>query len=279
MKKFFIKDIIDYKRRGEKFSTITAYDYLSSKLVSSSGFPLVLVGDSASMVVFGYNDTTPISMDEMVFILRAVVRGSSGPVIVADMPFMSYQPSLEEAIKNAGTFIKEGANAVKVEGADSPTLNKIRHFVSSGIPVVGHIGLMPQSINITSGYSVQGKTRAHAKKLIKDAINLEDAGIFCLVLEGVPAQVAELITKKIRVPTIGIGSGPSCDGQIQVFHDLMGLDKNFLPKHAKKFLDGFEALSSALKEYANSVADGSFPSNENYTCIENSILKNISEDN
>ena len=279
MKKYFIKDIVGYKKRGEKFSTITAYDYLSSKLVSSSGFPLILVGDSASMVVFGYNDTTPISMDEMVFVLRAVVRGSSGPVIVADMPFMSYQPSLEEAIKNAGTFIKEGANAVKVEGADSPTLNKIRHFVSSGIPVVGHIGLMPQSINITSGYSVQGKTRSHAKKLLEDAIKLEDAGIFCLVLEGVPAQVAELITKKIHVPTIGIGSGPSCDGQIQVFHDLMGLDKNFLPKHAKKFLDGFETLSSALKKYANSVADGSFPSNENYTCIENSILKNISEDN
>ena len=230
------------------------------------------------MVVYGYSDTTPISMEEMILVLKAVVRANSGSVVVADMPFMSYQPSLEEAIKNAGKFIKSGANAVKVEGADPITCNKIKHLVASGIPVVGHIGLMPQSINITSGYSVQGKSRSHAKQILRDAKSLYKAGAFCLVLEGIPAQLAKLITKDVGIPTIGIGSGPHCDGQIQVFHDVLGLDKNFLPKHSKKFFNGYDNFLKALNQYASDVAQGSFPSIENYTNIDNSILEDLSED-
>ena len=251
---------------------------MSAKLISGADFPLILVGDSASMVMYGYCDTTPITMEEMLLVLKAVIRADSGSVVVADMPFMSYQASLEEAIKNAGKFIKCGANAVKVEGASLDTCNKIKHFVSSGIPVVGHIGLMPQSINVTSGYSVQGKSRSRAKQIIRDALSLHKSGAFCVVLEGIPSQLAKLITEKISIPTIGIGSGPHCDGQIQVFHDVLGLDKSFLPKHSKRFFNGYDSFLSALHQYEDDVAQGSFPSSENYTDIDNSILEDISED-
>ena len=279
MKKYYIKDIQAFKSSNQKFATITAYDYLSSKIIDELNFPLILVGDSASMVVYGYDDTTPISMDEMLLVLRAVVRGTKHALIVADMPFMSYQPSIEQAIENAGNLIKNGANAVKVEGGNSDTCDRVQALVDSGIPVVGHIGLMPQSVNITSGYSIQGKTEKHAKTIIKEAQSLSDAGIFALVLEGIPADLAEIITKQLSIPTIGIGSGKNCDGQIQVFHDVVGLYSNFIPKHAKQYLNGFEKLSQGLRSYKDEVEGKMFPSNKHCIQLDKTILKKISENN
>ena len=279
MKKYYIKDIQALKTSNQKFATITAYDYLSAKIIDELSFPLILVGDSASMVVYGYDDTTPISMDEMLLVLRAVVKGAKHSLIVADMPFMSYQPSIEHAIQNAGTLIKNGANAVKVEGGGSDTCDRVRAIVDSGIPVVGHIGLMPQSINITSGYSVQGKTEKHAKIIIKEAQSLNDAGIFALVLEGIPADLAAIITKQLSIPTIGIGSGKNCDGQIQVFHDVVGLYSNFIPKHAKQYLNGFEKLSQGLRSYKDEVEAAIFPNNKHCIQLDKTVLKKISENN
>ena len=278
MKKIYPQDLQKLKDVGKKFATITAYDYTSSKIVNDIGFPVVLVGDSASMVVYGYKDTTPVSMDEMMFVLRSVIRGNSSSLIVADMPFMSYQPSIEEAIKNAGKFIKTGANAVKIEGgsAQSKTISRL---VSSGIPVMGHIGLLPQSINATSGYRVQGKDEFSANEIIQDALDVERAGAFSIVLEGIPGNLAKIISRKIKIPTIGIGSGPHCDGQIQVFHDLLGIDKTFNPKHSKKFVNSYELFFEALKSYKNDVECLKFPSTEHYINLSKDVEDKITENN
>ena len=279
MKKYYIKDIQQFKQKKIKFATITAYDYLSAKIINDLDFPLILVGDSASMVIYGYDDTTPISMDEMLLVLRAVVRGAKTSLVVADMPFLSYQPSIEETIKSAGTFIKNGANAVKLEGGGGGACERVRALVDSGIPVVGHIGLMPQSINASSGYSIQGKTERQASKIICEARNLEKSGIFSLVLEGLPENLAELITKQLNVPTIGIGSGKKCDGQIQVFHDVLGFDSSFLPKHAKKYLNGYDAIFQGLEKYKEDVKKMVFPGKEHSVNLNKKILKKVSENN
>ena len=278
MRKIYPQDLQKLKDVGKKFATITAYDYTSSKIVNDIGFPVVLVGDSASMVVYGYQDTTPITMDEMMFVLRSVVRGAVSSLIVADMPFLSYQPSTEEAIKNAGKFIKSGANAVKIEGGAVQS-KKISHLVSSGIPVMGHIGLLPQSINATSGYRVQGKDELSANEIINDALEVEKAGAFSIVLEGIPGNLAKIISQKIKVPTIGIGSGPHCDGQIQVFHDLLGLDKTFNPRHAKKFINSYELFFKALENYKNDVEKLKFPKSEHYINLSKDIEDKITGNN
>ena len=278
MKKIYPQDIQKLKMGGQKFATITAYDYTSSKIVKDVGFPLVLVGDSASMVVYGYDDTTPITMGEMMFVLKSVVRANNSALIIADMPFMSYQPSLEEAIKSAGAFIKNGATAVKLEGGKSQC-NKIKALVDSGIPVVGHVGLLPQSINLTSGYKVQGKNELEAVEIINDALEVEKAGAFAIVLEGIPSNLAKIISQKIKIPTIGIGSGPHCDGQIQVFHDLLGLDKTFNPKHAKKYIKSYELFFKALNKYKNDVEKINYPEQEHYVSLSSDIEKIITENN
>ena len=278
MKKIYPQDLQKLKDVGKKFATITAYDYTSSKIVNDIGFPVVLVGDSASMVVYGYQDTTPITMDEMMFVLRSVIRGATSSLIVADMPFLSYQPSTEEAIKNAGKFIKSGANAVKIEGGAVQS-KTIGHLVSSGIPVMGHIGLLPQSINATSGYRVQGKDELSANEIINDALEVEKAGAFSIVLEGIPGNLAKIISQKIKVPTIGIGSGPHCDGQIQVFHDLLGLDKTFHPRHAKKFINSYELFFKALENYKNDVEKLKFPKSEHYINLSKDIEDKITGNN
>tara|TARA_Y100000768_G_scaffold115912_1_gene85565 strand:- start:3677 stop:4513 length:837 start_codon:yes stop_codon:yes gene_type:complete len=278
MKKIYPQDLQKLKDVGRKFATITAYDYTSSKIVNDIGFPVVLVGDSASMVVYGYQDTTPITMDEMMFVLKSVIRGNSSSLIVADMPFLSYQPSVEEAIKNAGEFIKSGANAVKIEGGATQS-KTISSLVSSGIPVMGHIGLLPQSINVTSGYRVQGKDELSANEIIKDALRVESAGAFSIVLEGIPGNLAKIISQKIKVPTIGIGSGPHCDGQIQVLHDLLGLDKTFNPKHAKKFINSYELFFKALKNYKSDVEKLKFPESKHYINLSKDIEDKITENN
>jgi len=278
MRKIYPQDLQKLKDVGKKFATITAYDYTSSKIVNDIGFPVVLVGDSASMVVYGYQDTTPITMDEMMFVLRSVIRGATSSLIVADMPFLSYQPSTEEAIKNAGKFIKNGANAVKIEGGAAQS-KTISHLVSSGIPVMGHIGLLPQSINATSGYRVQGKDELSANEIIVDALEVENAGAFSIVLEGIPGNLAKIISQKIKVPTIGIGSGPHCDGQIQVFHDLLGLDKTFNPRHAKKFINSYELFFKALESYKNDVEKIKFPESEHYINLSKDIEDKITGNN
>ena len=278
MRKIYPQDLQKLKDVGKKFATITAYDYTSSKIVNDIGFPVVLVGDSASMVVYGYQDTTPITMDEMMFVLRSVIRGATSSLIVADMPFLSYQPSTEEAIKNAGKFIKNGANAVKIEGGAVQS-KTISHLVSSGIPVMGHIGLLPQSINVTSGYRVQGKDELSANEIINDALEVEKAGAFSIVLEGIPGNLAKIISQKIKVPTIGIGSGPHCDGQIQVFHDLLGLDKTFKPRHAKKFINSYELFFKALESYKNDVEKLKFPESEHYINLSKDVEDKITGNN
>ena len=232
MKKITIQKIQEFKHFEDTFATLTAYDFNTAQILDEAGIPLILVGDSASMTVYGYDTTVPISMSEMLLVVKSVCRGVTSALVVADMPFLSYQPSVEETIKNAGLLIKEGgAGAVKLEGGVHMQ-NNIKALVDSGIPVLGHIGLMPQSVNQTSGYKIQGKTNEDAEKIIEDAYAVEQSGAFGIVLECIPENLATKITNMLSIPTIGIGSGATCDGQIQVFHDVVGLTKNKPPKHA-----------------------------------------------
>ena len=232
-----ISDIQKLKKSKTPFTTITAYDYPTAKIIDDLNIPLILVGDSASMVIYGYSDTTPITMNEMLLIAKAVRRGTNNSLVVGDMPFMSYQPSSELAVKNAGRFVKEARmDAVKLEGGVEH-IAQIKAIIKAGIPVMGHIGLKPQSVLVDSGYKIHGKTLNSALKIFHDALALENAGVFSLVLEGVPEELAQLITNAIKIPTIGIGAGKFCDGQIQVIHDLIGLYGKGVPKHAKAYLD------------------------------------------
>ena len=235
-----------------------------AKIIDALDIPIVLVGDSASMVMMGYDSTIPITIDEMLVFVKSVTRGTNNALVVADMPFMSYQSSVASAIKNAGKFIKAGrANAVKIEGGFSVS-NQIKALVNSGIPVMGHIGLLPQSINQQSGYTIQGKTKQDAKSLIKDALSVQSAGAFSVVLEGIPSSLAKQITKNLDIPTIGIGAGPHCDGQIQVFHDIVGLFDAFVPKHAKQYINLSKHITDSLNKYIKDVKNKKFPSSKNY---------------
>ena len=251
MKHITIQDIKDLK--GQSFATLTAYDYNSAQLLDQSNVPLILVGDSASMTMYGYDTTIPISMNEMLLIVKAVTRGTQNALVVADMPFLSYQPSVEETIKNAGIFMKEGgAGAVKLEGGEH-MFNNLKALVDCGIPVLGHVGLTPQSYHQMSGYKIQGKTIESAQKIIEDAKAVEEAGAFGVVLECIPETLATDITKSLTIPTIGIGSGNTCDGQIQVFHDIMGLTNNTPPKHAKAYGKLYNAMLDIVKQYQQDV--------------------------
>ena len=270
-----IKTIQKFKLDKKKFATITAYDYTSAKIIDSLDIPLILVGDSASMVVYGYDTTIPITMEEMLFVVSAVSKGATKALVVADMPFMSYQSSIEKAVENAGCFIKNaGASAIKLEGG-AEISETISAIVNIGIPVVAHIGLTPQSFHQMSGYSIQGKTSKTAKKILSDAYAVEEAGAFALVLEGVPSELAQKITSEISIPTIGIGAGPYCDGQIQVFHDILGLFDTFVPKHAKQFVQIAEIMTSAIKHYKDEVESGNFPMREHYTSIDKSVIEKL----
>ena len=253
MKKITIQDIKNFKGAEHPFATLTAYDFCTAQILDEAGIPLILVGDSASMTIYGYNTTIPISMDEMLLVVKAVCRGTQRSLVVADMPFLSYQPSVEETIKNAGKLMKEGgANAVKLEGGQH-IKNNIKALVDNGIPVLGHVGLMPQSVNQTSGYKIQGKTNHEAEQIIQDALAVEQAGAFGIVLECIPEALASSITQKISIPTIGIGSGDTCDGQIQVFHDVVGLTKNSPPKHAKQYSNLYDTILDIVKKYQNDI--------------------------
>tara|TARA_B100000214_G_scaffold372918_1_gene352137 strand:+ start:3601 stop:4443 length:843 start_codon:yes stop_codon:yes gene_type:complete len=260
------------KKNREKFAALTAYDVTSAQLCKEAKIPLVLVGDSASMVVFGFDSTLPINMEEMVVLTRAVKRSNDYSFIVSDMPFMSYQASSVTALKNAGKLIKNGADAVKVEGGVE-ICRSVEKMVASGIPVVGHIGLQPQSINLYGQYRIQGKTTKEAQKIINSAKQLENAGVLMLVLECIPYELAGHITNLINIPTIGIGSGVLCDGEIQVFHDIVGLNKNFSPRHSKKYLEGYSLLLRSIKKYQKEIKNRTFPSKKNSSFANQNLVE------
>lgn len=262
MPRLTIEDLKRKKRDGEKIAMVTAYDYPSARLVDEAGADIILVGDTLGMVVLGYDTTIPVTMDDMIHHTKAVVRGSQRALVVGDMPFMSYQVSPEEALRNAGRFLQEaGCQAVKLEGGVhmAPT---VKRLVEVGIPVMGHIGLTPQSVHQLSGFKVQGKTPAAAVKLLNDAHALEEAGAFAIVLETIPAPLAKLITERVSVPTIGIGAGPDTDGQVQVFHDLLGLFTAFTPKHARRYAEIGDAIRRAVADYVADVRNRRFPTAE-----------------
>jgi 3-methyl-2-oxobutanoate hydroxymethyltransferase len=250
------------KERGEVISMLTAYDYPTALAMDKAGVDAILVGDSLAMVVLGYPNTLPVTMEEMLHHSRAVARGAQLALLIGDMPFMSYQVSVEDAVRNAGRFLQQGGmDAVKLEGGRERA-DAVRAIVGAGIPVMGHLGLTPQSINQLGGFRPQGKTASAAKRLLEDALLLEEAGCFSLVLESVPAQLAEFISKKLSIPTIGIGAGVGCDGQVLVTHDLLGLFDRFTPKFVKKYADFHGEMDRAFAEYLGDVQARQFPAAE-----------------
>jgi 3-methyl-2-oxobutanoate hydroxymethyltransferase len=272
-----INQIKEMKPKGEKITMLTAYDYSTAKIIDEVGIPLILVGDSLGMVVLGYESTIPVTMEDMLHHTRAVVRGTKQAMVIGDMPFMTYHISVAEALKNAARFIQDGgAQAVKLEGGIT-VAEKVSRIVDCGIPVMGHIGLTPQSVNQLGGYKVQGKTLEAASKLLKDALALEKAGAFAIVLETVPTPLAALITQRISIPTIGIGAGIGCDGQVQIINDILGSFTDFVPKHAKQYSRLSDIMSSAITEYYNEVKSGSFPTAKQSFSMDESILAELNK--
>ena len=250
------------KQRGEQLTMLTAYDYPTARAVDLAGIDSILVGDSLGMVVLGYENTLPVTMEEMLHHCRAVSRGASRALLIGDMPFMSYQVGVEDAVRNAGRFLQEsGMNAVKLEGGRE-RLDAVRSILDAGIPVLAHLGLTPQSIHKFGGFRAQGKSAEAAEALLEDALSLEDAGCFGLVLESIPTRVAAYITQMLKIPTIGIGAGSGCDGQVLVTHDLLGLYDKFTPKFVKQYAALHEEIDKAIRSYQNDVLQGNFPAQE-----------------
>jgi len=260
MPQFTIHDFLKKKKDGKKITMLTAYDYPFARILDESGIDAILVGDSLGMVVQGLENTLPVTMDEMIYHTKMVSRAAKNSMIIGDMPFMSYQASIEDAKRNAGRFLKEGgAAAVKIEGG-AEVLENIKAMTRSDIPVMAHIGLTPQSIHRMGGYKVQGKTAEAAKKLLEEAHEVEDAGAFSLLLEAVPMNLAKKITEELSIPTIGIGAGPHCDGQVLVLHDVIGLFERFVPKFVKQYANLKKDIAIAVKNYKDDVEKGVFPS-------------------
>lgn len=263
------------KEKGEKLTMLTAYDYSTAKLIDEAGVNSILVGDSLGNVILGYEDTISVTMEDMIHHGAAVARGAKDALVVIDMPFMSYQTSVYDAVVNAGRLMKEGrAGAVKLEGGEE-VCPQIRAIVAAGIPVVAHLGLTPQSINAFGGFKVQGKSEAAAKKLLRDARAIEEAGAFAVVLECVPAKLAELVTKELRIPTIGIGAGNVCDGQVLVYQDMLGMFSDFTPKFVKRFANVGEVMKDAFRSYCKEVQEGTFPAKEHEYTIADDILEKL----
>lgn len=268
-------DFRTMKNSGDKISMVTAYDYSTARLVDESGIDSILVGDSLGMVMLGYPDTLSVTMEDMIHHCSAVVRGAKNALVICDMPFMSYQTSVYDAVKNAGRLIKEGrAAAVKLEGG-TEFAEHIKAIVNASIPVCGHLGMTPQSVNAFGGFKVQGKTVEAAKKLITDALALEQAGVFAIVLECVPAELAEYISKLLSIPTIGIGAGVGCDGQVLVYQDLTGIYNDFTPKFVKRYLNAGEMIKNAFVDYNYEVKHGKFPTAEHSFKIDSEIMEEI----
>jgi len=257
-----VLDVQRFKEEGQRFAVLTAYDYLSAKILDEAGIPILLVGDSLGMVMLGYPTTLPVTLDEMLHHAKAVARGARQALLVGDMPFMSYHASVEQAITSAGRFIQEGGmHAVKLEGGGR-IVEITRQLTSMGIPVMGHLGLTPQFVHQMGGFKVQGKSDKQAARILSDANELEQAGAFSIVLEGVPADLATRVTNTLRIPTIGIGAGSGTDGQVLVFHDMLGLTTGKAPKFVKRYANLADDITRAAKQYAHEVGDGTFPGPE-----------------
>ena len=266
---------LDHKQKGEKISMLTAYDYSTAKLVDQAGIDGILVGDSLGNVMLGYEDTLSVTVEDMIHHGAAVARGVKNALVVIDMPFLSYQTSVYDAVKNAGRLVKEGhAGAVKLEGGKE-FAPQIRAITAASIPVMGHLGLTPQSIHTLGGYRVQGKTEAAAQKLLEDALAVEEAGAFALTLECVPAKLAQLITQKLSIPTIGIGAGAGCDGQILVYQDMLGMFNDYTPKFVKRFAEVGEVMKNAFAEYNRQVKEGSYPDEAHSFGMDEDVLKKL----
>ena len=272
-----VGEIKEMKQRGDKIPMLTAYDYSTARLLDEAGVALILVGDSLGMVILGYESTIPVTMDEMIHHTKAVVRGTKHALVIGDMPFMTYHVSIDDALRNAARFIQEGgAQAVKLEGGEV-VADRVSRLVACGIPVQGHIGLTPQSVHQIGGYKVVGKTPEVAVRLLNDARALEEAGVFSIVLECVPAPLSKLITERVTVPTIGIGAGKNCDGQVQVVSDILGLFTDFVPKHAKQYAKLNQAITSAVADYIAEVKAETFPTPKQSYEMDESILAQIKD--
>lgn len=271
-----VKDITS-KKGSTKISVITAYDYTTALLCDKAGMDILLVGDSGGMVMLGYQNTIPVTMEQMCFFTEAVSRGRQNAMVVADLPFMSYQASKSQAIENSGRLIKVGADAVKLEGGREVS-ETVRAIVETGIPVMGHIGLQPQTTVLQEGYKVQAKTKDAALRLIEDAKALEEAGAFSIALEMVTQEVAKIITDSIKIPTIGIGSGADCDGQVLVFHDVVGLYDKLRPKFAKRYLELSQQIVKAIEAYKNDVISSKFPAKEHCFSMDKSELERLKKE-
>ena len=263
------------KEDNVKLTMLTAYDYSTAKLINDAGINLILVGDSLGNVILGYEDTISVTMEDMIHHAKAVAKGAPDALVVVDMPFMSYQTSAYDAVVNAGRLMKEGrANAVKLEGGKE-VCPQIEAIVAAGIPVCAHLGLTPQSINAFGGHKVQGKSEQAAKKLVDDAIAVENAGAFAVVLECVPAKLAKVISEKLSIPTIGIGAGAGCDGQVLVYQDVLGMFSDFTPKFVKRFANVGEIMTQAFKDYDAAVKDGSFPQEQHTYAIDDDVIEKL----
>lgn len=269
-----VKDIITKKTAGEKISVVTSYDYTIASLCDKAGVDILLVGDSGGMVMLGYENTIPVTMEQMEMFIQAVSRARQNALVVGDLPFMSYQSSISDAIANSGRLIKAGADTVKLEGGREMT-DTIKAIVEMGIPVMGHIGLQPQTTILSQGYRVQGKTVETAMRLIEDAKALEEAGVFSIALEMISYEVAKIISESISIPTIGIGSGKYCDGQVLVIHDILGMYDKLKPKFVKRYLSLSNDITNAVKSYRKDVELGKFPTKENWFSMEKSELEKL----
>ena len=270
-----VRDLARMKAQGEKIPMITAYDYTAARLADAAKIPVVLVGDSLGMVVLGYDSTLPVTMEDMIHHTKAVARGTKEALLVTDMPFMSYQIDPAQAMANAGRMLQEGgAQSVKLEGGRLMA-ETVGCIVDCGIPVMGHIGLTPQSVHAFGGYRVQGREIKEAESLILDAEAIQEAGAYALVLELVPAPLAELISRRLTIPTIGIGAGPGCDGQVQVLHDMLGLFTDFVPKHAKQYANLGQTIQEAFGQYAEEVRQGVFPTSKESFTMDPETLREL----
>ena len=275
MEKFTVSHFKSSKAEGRKISMLTAYDYPTARILDEAGVDSILVGDSLGMVVLGYEDTTKVTMEDMIHHIQAVTRGAKRAFVIGDMPFLSYHMGVNESVRNAGRLVQEGGcKAVKMEGG-SEIVEDVKAIIRAGIPVMGHLGYTPQSINIFGGHKAQGKTLDVARKLYQDAMALQEAGVFGITLECVPYRVAALISQKLKVPTIGIGSGPDCDGQVLVTPDVLGLFRDFTPKHVKKYMDLGSAYDTAVKSYIQEVQGGVFPTEKNSFIVDDQVVNQL----
>lgn len=274
-KKFTVSSFLKAKKDGEKISMLTAYDYSTAKLLDEANVDSLLVGDSLGMVMLGYENTLQVTIDDMIHHCKAVARGAKRAMVIGDMPFLSYHVSIEDSIRNAGRLVKEGgAHAVKLEGGRE-VIDKIKAIVSAQIPVIGHLGLTPQSINMFGGFKVQGKSEEQAKKIIADALLLQEAGVFAIVLECVPEKLAKLISEKLDIPTIGIGAGKYCDGQVLVTQDMLGMYTDFVPKFVKQYTNLSDHIKEATKGYIGEMKEGTFPAKEHTFSIDDEVLEKL----